>query len=194
MAGLTYLALGDAAPPEDAPMLRAPRSAARAGALYRARVALVQAVSGADFVCWVDGGDAWDAAWPDIRAELVERMVAAGAAIGYCDETRAGVPAPAGPWTLPRSVEEPQHIHHGVVCRLAALQAIDWPAGCIHFETLAYHALARLGWVYVPRIGYHWHPTPGGAHAWADTARGIVNALAHLQGRPGVHFDADLID
>jgi hypothetical protein len=189
MDRLTYLTLG--AEPAPGPVLQFPRAPARIASIYRARIAAVRAARG-DFVCWADGGgDAFAEDWPEICAEIIERMDAEGASIGYCDETRSGVPVASGPWSMVAAMSHPQMIHHAAVCRVSALHALPWPAGCINWETYAYHALAAQGWVYVPRIGYHWTPTPGGAHSWADTQRGIQNALVHLQGRTGTHFAHD---
>lgn len=190
---VTYLALGDVEAP--GPVIRFPVAPARIAAIYRARVAAIRSVVGPEYVVWADGGgDRFAGDWPQVCAEIVRRMDADGAAIGYCDELVNGAAVSAGPWCFTAAMERPQMIHHAAVCRLSTLKALPWPRGCINWETYAYHALAAQGWVYVPRVGYAWRPTPGGAHGWADTQRGVVNALLHLQGREGVHFPADFED
>lgn len=195
MDRLTYLVLGDHDAP--GPVLRWPRARRDISAIYRARLAAIDELPDyLKFVTWFDGPpDRYDAAWPSISERIMDRMDATGAAIGYADED---VPdrgrVSAGEWSIEAMCERPQMIHHAVICRVSALKAIQWPAGCYHWETLAYGLLAQRGYAYLPECAYWWSPSLDGAAQMACTTRGTVNALAYLQGRQGTHFAQDMED
>ena len=195
MGGLTYVVLGSVSqPPANGTLAAFPRSIARAGALYRARVAAIMQVK-TEFFCLIDGGpDALLSGFEvSVNARIAE-LRASGKAIAYADSFTGDVRVHAGEYSEDAYQRNPIMIHAGTVCRTATAQAIAWPAGCHWFEAVCYGTLARQGFIYRPDPVYQWIPTADGAHLWADTARAMVNSLLWLQGLPGVHFRKDFED
>lgn len=195
MGGLTYLVLGpiDSAPANGA-LSAFPRSAANAGALYRARCAAVQSVT-TEFFCLLDGAD--DVLLPGFEPSIDARLAAlaeSGASIAYADEYQGDKPMASGPFSLAGHLANPLMIHHAPVCRTAAAQAIDWPAGCHWFEAVCYGTLAQQGAIYLPGPVYQWNPSANGARLWPDTKRAMVNSLQWLHGLPCTHFAKDFKD
>jgi hypothetical protein len=178
---LHYLVLGNDETP--GPTVRAPRCAPRAGALYRARLLLAYTVPANAYLTLFDGGaDVLLPSYVPTMLEIVARLDGSGLDIGYADETRFGEPSKF-------------ECHHAVVCRASAVQAIAWPDGCYHFETIAYALLRRRGDIHIDEIVYDWRPELASASKWGATTRGIVNSLMWARnGHPGVHFPSDFRD
>jgi len=176
---------------ETLPMSLAPPSIS---AIYRARNVGIKHVR-TPYLCWLDGGgDRLLPAHAEWWPRAIERLEETGAHIAYAEEMHYGVPIdPVGPWSMEQQLRRPHMLHHAVICRVSSLREINWPEGCFHWERLAYGALARRGFDYSPDVVYDWRPEPhSGARLLPDTARGTMNALSWLQGRPGVHFPSDL--
>lgn len=188
---IDFVSLGEQSVP-GVPLRCVPLAAPHAGALYRRRLEAVRS-STADFLCFVDGGD--DVLAPDFVPAchaLLERMLDEQVSIGYMAETIHGAPGRTGPFTLREYMRSPTLVHHGVVCDVAALRAIDWPAGCMHWEAIAYGTLAQRGFVFDPVAHYDWRPTSGGASRWPSTTRALVNSRRWLNGLPPVTVQGDL--
>jgi len=189
---IDFIALGNQSI-RQMPCLRCMPLADRHGAaLYRRRLEAV-ASSTAEWLCFVDGGE-------DVLADdfvpaceaLVERAAAAGVPIGYMAETVHGRPGATAPFTLQAYLREHALVHHGVVCNVAALRAIDWPAGCYAWEVIAYGTLAQQGFIYDPVPRYDWRPGPSGARLWPSYMRSVVNAKRWLQGLVSPTLSGDL--
>ena len=153
-----------------APTLRClPLADPDAESLYRSRLDAMRS-SVCEWMCFVDGfGDILLPGFVPAMHALALRAAADGVPIGWAAETvhgRAGVG---------------QITHHGVVCNVAALRAIDWPDGCYHWEAIAYRVLRRAGHVFDPVPRYDWRPGPGGARLWPSTRTGIVNSSRWLR-------------
>jgi len=162
-----------------------PRPAcANSSELYRALVAATMQIK-APYFCWLDDGD--DDLLPGFT-ERMESFAERNVPIAYGDEYRGTEFVASGPWTMSAYLENPTMIHHGVVCRTADAQAIDWPNGCYWYEGVCYGALASKGYAYVPGAFYRWNKTENGAHNWGDTGRAVINSLRWLQGKDGVHL------
>lgn len=161
---IDFVALGEQVLPA-APTLRClPLAEPTCEALYLRRREAVE-TSSSEWLCFVDGDE--DVVGPDFvpaMHALALRAADAGYAIGWAAETVHGVPDHRN---LP---------HHGVVCNVAALRAIDWPEGCYHWEAIAYGVLKRGGHVFDPVPRYDWRPGPGGARLWPSTRTGIANS------------------
>ena len=193
--GVSYIVLGTIDfRPLMGEVIELARSAPRAGALYRARHWAMSSAR-TEFVCLLDGGE--DALLPGFEASIERRMLAmrrTGAAIGYADELKNGELVENGEFSIDAHLRRPLMLHADVVCRTEALKAIEWPSGCYWFEAVCYGTLARQGFVYDREAVYDWHPSPGGARLWPDTARAVQNSLRWLQGLPGIHFPKDFED
>lgn len=166
---IDFVALGKQVLPA-VPTLRClPLADPNCAALYYRRREAVD-TSRCEWLCFVDGGEdgIGDDFVPAMHA-LVLRAVERGVPIGWAAETKHGE---RDPRDLP---------HHGVVCNVAALRAIDWPAGCYHWEAIAYGVLARAGYVRDLVVRYDWRPGPGGARLWPSTRVGIGNSNRWLR-------------
>lgn len=167
---IDFVSIGEQVLPA-VPTLRClPLAEPHCAALYLRRLEAL-ASSPADWLCFVDGGeDVLPAEFVPAMDALAVRAAAAGVPIGWAAETQHGKPPgrPTGP-------------HHGVVCSVQALRAIDWPAGCYHWEAIAYRVLRRAGHVHDPVPRYDWRPGPDGASKWPSTRTGIDNAAAWLR-------------
>lgn len=166
---IDFVALGDQVLPV-VPTLRClPLAAPNCAALYARRLEAVYS-SPKEWLCFVDGGpDGIDVGFPAAMGALVTRAEAAGVPIGWASETVHGKLDSRG---LP---------HHGVVCQVAALRAIEWPSGCYHWEAIAYGVLKRSGYIFDPTPRYDWRPGPGGARLWPSTQIGISNSMRWLK-------------
>jgi hypothetical protein len=152
------------------PTLRCvPRADQDATALYRRRLEAIRS-SACEWLCFVDGeGDGIGPDFvPGVRA-LALRAADRGCTIGWAAETVHG------------KLDLRSHPHHGVVCNVEALRAIDWPNGCYHWEAIAYGVLKRGGHVFDPVPRYDWRPGPGGARLWPTTRTGIANSNRWLR-------------
>lgn len=192
MSHLDFVALGDQTIPQVPSLRCVPLAAQHGAALYHRRLEAL-ASSTAEWLCFVDGGE-------DVLADdfvpacgtLVARAEAVGAPIAYMAETVHGKPGTTGPFTLPAFLGDHALVHHGVVCRVDALRAINWPAGCYAWEVIAYGALAQQGHIYDPVPHYDWRPGPGGARLWPSYMRSVVNAKRWLQGLPNLVLKGDV--
>ncbi len=175
------------------PTLRCvPLAAPTTPALYRRRLAAALS-STAEYLSFVDGGeDVLSDGFVAACEALVVQMREQDAPIGYCAETVHGQPGAALPFKLSAFLKNHTMVHHGVVCEVAALRAIDWPRGCYHWEGIAYGTLAQRGFVFDPEVRYDWRPGKTGAHTWPDTARGIINAKRWLRGLPVPALHGDI--
>jgi hypothetical protein len=166
---IDFVSVGEQALP-GVPTLRCvPLAAPHCAALYLRRLEAMRS-SRCEWLCFVDGGDdVLDFGFVPAMHALVLRAVVQGHSIGWCAETQHGQPRAR------------QHPHHGVVCNVAALRAIDWPDGCYHWDAIAYGVLKRGGHVFdsVPR--YDWRTGPGGARLWPSTRTGIGNSNRWLR-------------
>jgi hypothetical protein len=145
------------------------RSAPDAAALYARRLEALR-LARAPYVCWVDGYG--DRLLPGFAAAM-QALAATGRPLGYAAELVSGRRRPAVPWSLAAYLADPTVCHHGVVCRREALLAIDWPAGCHHWETIAYGTLGQQGTAFDPVPRYDWRPGSNGARLWDSTRRAI---------------------
>lgn len=136
-------------------------------ALYLRRLEALYSSRG-EWLCFVDGGD--DVVAPGFVPAMHALALRAGqdVSIGWAAETQHGAQRGTDP-------------HHGVVCRVSALRAIDWPAGCYHWEAIAYRTLRRAGHVFDPVPRYDWRPGREGARLWPSTQVGIRNAAQWLR-------------
>lgn len=133
-------------------------------ALYLRRLEAVRS-STCEWFCFVDGGnDGIDFGFVSALHAVALQAADQGAQIGWCAETEHG------------KTRKAQYPHHGVVCNVAALRAIDWPEGCYHWEAIAYRVLRRAGHVFDPVPRYDWRPGLGGARLWPSTRIGILNS------------------
>lgn len=166
---IDFVALGQQAL-ASVPALRCvPLADPNCAALYRRRLEAVRS-SVCEWLCFVDGGD--DVLPPDFvpaMHALARRAAERGMTIGWAAEMVHG------------KLDKRGHPHHGVVCNVAALRAIDWPDGCYHWEAIAYRVLRRTGHVFDPVPRYDWRPGPGGARLWPSTRTGIGNAMKWLR-------------
>lgn len=183
---LEFVALGDQTIP-GVPLRCVPLALPTAGALYRRRIEAVMS-STADYVCFVDGNE--DVLLPGFVAAM-QALADAGQPLGYAAEMVHGKPRECPTFSPRGFMLDHSIIHHGVVCSVAALRAIDWPAGCYCWEGIAYGTLAAQGLTFDPVPRYDWRPGPKGARLWADFPRAVVNSKLWLQGRSGVHFKRD---
>lgn len=175
---LEFIAIGDQQS-LGLPNLRCvPLASPNAAALYARRLEAVLA-SRSEYICFVDGGDD---VLLDGFADAMQSLANAGAPLGYAAELVHGKPRYSKPFTLENFVHDFSMIHHGVVCRVADLRAMEWPTGIYSFEVLAYGRLAQIGYAYDPTPRYDWRPGPGGARLWPTYAQGIVYSLRALQG------------
>lgn len=121
-------------------------------------------------------------------AGVLAECLAHDAALVYTDELivrgDVRVTRSAGPYCAHRHAKDPTMVHHLAVCRTADAQAL-LPALCpllasgpFSMEPLLYSQLARIGWAYVPRVGYVWHcRRDSGLHLHPSNVRGQVNAM-----------------
>lgn len=169
---IDFVALGDQLLPAVPALRCVPLAEPNCAALYRRRREAVD-TSAHDWLCFVDGGpDRIAADFAPAMEALARRAVERGTLIGWAAETVHGKPL---------RVDLP---HHGVVCSVPALRAIDWPDGCYHWEAIAYGVLARSGYVRDPVPRYDWRPGPGGARLWPSTRIGIGNSNRWLRENP----------
>ncbi len=179
---LEFLALGEQRA-DAVPLTCVPLAAPNATALYKRRLEAVRA-SGADYVCFVDGGD--DVCLPGF-VDAMQALADSGAPLGYAVELVHGELRETPVFTLPNFLRDHSIIHHGVVCDREALLAINWPDGCYSWETIAYGSLAQRGFVRDDTPRYDWRPGPTGARLWPTYAIGVVYAKRWLQGLPCKH-------
>lgn len=166
---IDFVALGEQVLPL-VPTLRClPLAEPNCAALYLRRLEAVR-TSACEWLCFVDGGDdVLDFGFVPALHALALRCASAGVPIGWCAETEHG------------KLRAQQYPHHGVVCNVAALRAIDWPEGCYHWEAIAYRVLRRAGHEFDPVPRYDWRPGPGGASRWPSTRDGIANSARWLR-------------
>jgi hypothetical protein len=167
---IDFVALGGQTIPTVPDLRCVPLALPNCSDLYYQRCAAVRS-SPCEWLCFVDGGD--DIIGPDFVPAMVALAgwaAEAGYSIGWAAETAHGGP--------PNHRQQP---HHGVVCNVAALRAIRWPAGCYHWEAIAYGVLKRGGHVFDPVPRYDWRPGPGGARLWPTTRTGIGNSMRWLR-------------
>lgn len=181
-----FIALGEQTIP-GVPLRCVPLAKPKPRALYERRLEAAMA-SSADYVCFVDGGE--DVCLPGF-ADAMQALADQGRPLGYAAELVHGQPRRDQAYSRDAFMRDFSIVHHGVVCRVADLRAIAWPAGCYCWEVIAYGSLADRGNVFDPVPRYDWRPGPGGARLWPGYARGIVNSLRWLQGLPGVHTSED---
>lgn len=177
---LEFVSIGQQAI-DGVPLRCVPLAEPHAAALYRRRLEAVRS-SEAEYICFVDGGA--DVCLPGF-VEAMQTLADSGAALGYAAELVHGQPRPTQPFTLANYLRDFSMIHHGVVCRVADLKEMDWPAGLYSFEVLAYGRLAQLGHVYDPVPRYDWRPGRCGARLWPTYAPAIIYSLRALQGLGG---------
>jgi hypothetical protein len=189
---IDFVALGDQTI-QQVPGLRCVPLAARLGAaLYRRRLEALSS-STEEWLCFVDGGeDVLPAEFVPVMESLAYRATVAGVPIAYAAETIHGKPGGTGEFTLQAYLRNHTLVHHGVVCNVAALRAIDWPRGCYAWEVIAYGTLAQQGYIYDPEPRYDWRPGPGGARLWPSYMRSAINAKRWLQGLPVLTCKGDL--
>jgi len=170
---IDFVSVGEQVLPAVPTLRCVPLADPHCAALYARRLDAL-ASSTSDWMCFVDGDeDVIDPSFAPAMRGLVLRAAAQGVPIGWCAETEHG------------KVRRLQYPHHGVVCSTAALRAIDWPAGCYHWEAIAYRVLQRAGHVFDPAPRYDWRPGPGGARLWPSTRVGIDNAQRWLRREGG---------
>jgi hypothetical protein len=166
---IDFVALGEQTIPA-VPSLRClPLAEPNCAALYLRRLEAMHS-SSHEWFCFVDGGE--DILPDDFTLtmhSLALRAAGQGVSIAWATETVHGV------------LDHRGRPHHGVVCRTAALRAINWPVGCYHWEAIAYGILRRTGHIFDPIPRYDWRPRPGGASYWPSTRTGIVNASRWLR-------------
>lgn len=179
---LEFIALGDQAI-DGVPLRCVPLAEPNAAALYRRRIEAMRS-SQAEYLCFVDGGD--DVCLPGF-VDAMQALADLDQPIGYAAELVHGQRHDKPPFTLRNFIRDFSIIHHGVVCRVADLQAMTWPAGHYSFEVLAYGRLAQIGNAHDPVPRYDWRPGPDGARLWPTYAQGIVYSLRELQGLSGIH-------
>jgi hypothetical protein len=166
---IDFVALGDQVLPSVPTLRCVPLAEPNCSALYLRRLEAAD-TSRCEWLCFVDGGDdVLDFGFVPAMHALALRAASAGYTIGWATETVHGKLDPRG------------HPHHGVVCNVAALRAIDWPDGCYHWESIAYGMLKRGGHVFDPVPRYDWRPGPGGARLWPSTRTGIGNSNRWLR-------------
>jgi hypothetical protein len=189
---IDFVALGEQTIPQVPSLRCVPLAAPHGAALYRRRLEAL-ASSTADWLCFVDGGE--DVVPPEfvpVMEALAYRAAAAGVPIGYVAETIHGQAGGTGPFELPAFLRHHTLVHHGVVCNVAALRAIDWPRGCYAWEVIAYGTLAQQRYVYDPEPRYDWRPSKGGARLWPSYMRSVINAKRWLQGAHSPVLAGDL--
>lgn len=192
MRRVDFVALGEQVILQVPGLRCVPLAAQHGAALYRRRLEAL-ASSTAEWLCFVDGGE-------DVLAEdfapacedLAARAEVAGVPIAYMAETVHGRPGATGEFDIRLYLANHALVHHGVVCRVDALRAIAWPAGCYAWEVIAYGTLAQKGFVYDPVPRYDWRPGPGGARLWPSYMRSVVNAKRWLQGLPSPVLKGDV--
>lgn len=166
---IDFVALGQQSIAEVPTLRCVPLADPHCAALYLRRREALES-STCEWFCFVDGGaDIIRSDFVPAMHDLVQRAIVAGVPIGWAAETVHG---------KRNSVDLP---HHGVVCNVAALRAISWPAGCYHWESIAYGVLERSGHVFDPTPRYDWRPGPGGARLWPSTRVGIGNSNRWLK-------------
>lgn len=122
-----------------------------------------------------------DDALPDDYLSVLEECAERGAAVAYTDEDVGGTRRARGEYSQARHLADPLLLHHLVLCRteVARKVASALPRGHFWPELMLYWAMARRGGAaYVPRVGYHWRPRPGGLHRAWFTVLGIHRSRA----------------
>jgi hypothetical protein len=154
-----------------------------ARALYKARLSAMRSC-GADYMCFVDGGE--DILLPGF-VESMQYMADQDVPLGYADQLVNGKTRDIDTSYTPKKyMNDHSIIHHGVVCRTADLNAIDWPDGSYSWEVIAYGMLAKQGFAHdrVPR--YDWRPQLTGARLWPTYGIAIISSKRFLNGLPEV--------
>lgn len=169
---------------QNVPSLRCvPLADPHAEALYQRRLEAMRS-SRCDWLCFVDGGpDVIGVDFVPAMHELALRAQSCGAPIGYAAEKVRGKAGMSREFTMREFMTNHQVIHHGVVCSVAALNAIDWPDGCHAWEVIAYGTLAQQGFVFDPVPRYDWRPGPEGARRWPSYHQAVINSTEWLRER-----------
>lgn len=118
---------------------------------------------------------------PPNYPEVLERCVAAGAAIAYTDEEVNGARRDRAPYSQDAHLQNPLLVHHLVLCSTEAARQVvaDLPLGHFWPEMLLYWRMAQRGRaVHVPEIGYLWNKRPSGLHRQWFTVLGMENSRA----------------
>lgn len=178
---IDFVALGQQHVPAVPDLRCVPLAQPHAQALYERRLEAMRS-STEPWLCFVDGGpDGVGEDFVPAMHALAGRAEDEGVQIGYAAETIRGKLGMCRPFTLREFLLNHQVIHHGVVCRVEALRAIDWPEGCHVWEMIAYGVLAQRGFVYDPLPRYDWRPDKYGARCWPSYQRAVVNSRMWLR-------------
>lgn len=117
---------------------------------------------------------------PQDYLRVLDRCVAAGAAVAYTDEEINGARRHRGPYSQAAHLSNPTLVHHLVLCRTADARAAleNLPAGDFWPEMLLYWQMAKIGGAeHVPEVGYQWNRGDQGLHRWWWTVRGMHNSI-----------------
>lgn len=180
---IDFIAIGEQVLPTVPTLRCVPLADANAEALYQRRLEAMRS-SVREWLCFVDGGpDLIGADFVPAMLGLARRAADQHVPIGYAAELIRGKAGLSREFTMREFMTNHQVIHHGVVCSVAALNAIYWPEGCHAWEVIAYGTLAQQGFVFDPVPRYDWRPGPEGARRWPSYRQAVINSTEWLRER-----------